>query len=78
MKLIASLLIAAALVAPALSNAAEPAAPAPAAESLEAMRKRARQRLIGAAALRQVRPELMRLERAHACFLRRCWRWIAS
>ncbi len=32
-------------------DGAEPAAPAPAAESLEAMRKRARQRLIGAAAL---------------------------
>jgi len=32
-------------------DGADPAAPAPAAESLEAMRKRARQRLIGAAAL---------------------------
>lgn len=32
-------------------DGAEPAAPAPAAESLEAMRKRARQRLIGAAVL---------------------------
>ena len=32
-------------------DGAEPAAPAPAAESLESMRKRARQRLIGAAAL---------------------------